>query len=174
MRNQRQGVRSTQPATQPQDGEDYGQLALAKPKQQDFIIKIYNVQRTLYTNQTGNFSRTSSRGNKYQMFLHKIDSNSTWVEPMSIKTEQSMIAARACGLERMRGAGLDPKHQILNNEVSENYKAAITNSGMTYQLSLWMTTGKISPRMKSSFGNTILSLCSVVKRQHPPSTFGVR
>ena len=53
---------------------------------------------------------------------------------MSFKTEQSMIAARACGLERTRGAGLDPKHQILNNEASEKYKAAITNSGMTYQL----------------------------------------
>ena len=134
IRSQRQDVSSTQPATQPQDDKDDGRMALAKPKQQDFIIKIYNVQRTLYTNQTGNFPRTSSRGNKYQMFLHKIDSNSTWVEPMSIKTEQSMIAARACGLERMRGAGLDPKHQILNNEASEKYKAAITNSGMTYQL----------------------------------------
>ena len=34
----------------------------------------------------------------------------------------------------MRAAGLDPKRQILDNEASAKYKAAITNFGMTYQL----------------------------------------
>ena len=45
-----------------------------------------------------------------------------------------MIAARVNAISRMRTAGLNPKHQILDNEASTKYKAAIIASGMTYQL----------------------------------------
>ena len=45
-----------------------------------------------------------------------------------------MIAARSNGISRMRATGLNPKHQILDNETSAKYKSTITNSGMTYQL----------------------------------------
>ena len=45
-----------------------------------------------------------------------------------------MIAARANAISHMRAAGLNPKHQILDNEASAKYKAAIIASGMTYQL----------------------------------------
>ena len=62
------------------------------------------------------------------MCLHEIDINTTWVEPLSSKTENSMIAARANAISRMRTAGLNPKHQILDNEASANYKAAILAS----------------------------------------------
>ena len=34
----------------------------------------------------------------------------------------------------MRAAGLNPKHQILDNEASKKYKDAIVLSGMTFQL----------------------------------------
>ena len=115
------------------DAEDR-QVTPAEPQKQDFIIKFYNVKQTLYTHQTGKFPKTSSRGNKYQMCLHKIDSNTTWVDPLSSKTENSVIASRANAISRMRNAGLNPKHQILDNEASANYKAAILASGMTYQL----------------------------------------
>ena len=64
-------------------------------KQQDFIIKVYHVKHTLFTDQTCKFRKTSSRGNKYQMYLHKIDSNTAWVKPMPSKTEQAMITAPA-------------------------------------------------------------------------------
>ena len=115
------------------DAEDR-QVTPAEPQKQDFIIKVYNVKQTLYTDQTGQFPETSSRGNKYQICLHKIDSNTTWVDPLSRKTENSMIAARMNAISRMRAAGLNPKHQILDNEASAKYKVAIIASGMTYQL----------------------------------------
>ena len=53
---------------------------------------------------------------------------------MPSRTEHSMIAARGKGISRMGAAGLNPKHQILDNEASAKYEDAITNSGMTYQL----------------------------------------
>ena len=68
------------------------------------------------------------------MCLHEIDSNTTWVEPMPSRTEHSMISSQENSISRMRAAGLNPKHQILDNEASAKYKANITNSGMTYQL----------------------------------------
>ena len=131
MRSQRQGVRTTQPAP-PRDKNDDGHIKPAEPKKFDFIIKVYNIRETLYTDQTGQFPQTSSRGNKYQMCLHDIDSNTTWVEPLSSISEASMIHARANAVTRMRAAGLAPKHQILDNEASAKYKAAIVASGMTY------------------------------------------
>ena len=48
-----------------------------EPRQHDIVMTIHDMSRTLYTDQTGKFPRTSSRGNKYQMILHDIDSNST-------------------------------------------------------------------------------------------------
>ena len=45
-----------------------------------------------------------------------------------------MIASCTNVISRMRTAGLNPKHQILDNEASANYKSAIFASGMTYQL----------------------------------------
>ena len=133
MRSHWKGVRSTQPAPPCDDAED-GHLTPTEPKHQDFIAKVYNVKQTLYSDQIVEFPETSKRGNKYQMCLHEIDSNTTWVEPMPSCTKHSMISARANGISRMRAAGLNPKHQILDNKASAKYKSAITNSGMTYQL----------------------------------------
>ena len=97
-------------------------------------MKVYHVKRTLFTGQTGKFPQISIRGNKYQMALHEIDSNTTWVEPMPNRTEQAMIVARECVVKRMLATGLDPIYQILDNKASAKYKEAITKSGMTYQL----------------------------------------
>ena len=78
MRSQQHGVCSTRPALPCDDSKDR-HLTPAEPKQQDFIAKVYNVKHTLYSDQTGQFPETSIRGNKYQMFLHEIDSNKTWI-----------------------------------------------------------------------------------------------
>ena len=101
---------------------------------------------TLYSDQTGAFPQTSSRGNKYQMAMHEIDSNTTWVKPLPSKTKGSMIAARPRGRARMRAAGLNPKHQILDNEASKKYKAVIVLSSMTYQLVPLTITAITSPK----------------------------
>jgi hypothetical protein len=45
-----------------------------------------------------------------------------------------LILARARPLAGMQCCGLIPKHQILNNQASAEYKATIEASGMTYEL----------------------------------------
>ena len=114
MRNVRQGVRSTKtlpiaplPITP--------HMPLLSPK--DIFISVYDPRATIFTDQTGKFPLRSSRGNHYQMVVHDIDSNSTWVEPMKNRTEGEMILARRRALAQMKLQGIIPKHQVLDNEI---------------------------------------------------------
>ena len=68
------------------------------------------------------------------MVLYHVDSNSIWVEPMKNCTEGEIILARQKALERMSEAGITPKHQVLDNEASKEYKKAIKDSNTTFQL----------------------------------------
>ncbi len=68
------------------------------------------------------------------MILHHVNSNSSWSEAMQNQSDGELILARARALARMQRRGLIPKHQILNNQASAEYKATIKASGMTYEL----------------------------------------
>jgi len=68
------------------------------------------------------------------MILHHVNSNSSWAEAMQNQSGGELILAHAHALARMRRRGLLPKHQILDNQASAEYKAAIEASGMTYEL----------------------------------------
>jgi hypothetical protein len=65
----------------------------ALPKMKDIYINIYNATKMMHSNQTGHFSATLSRGNKYIMVLVEDDGNYINVEPMKNKSEGSMIKA---------------------------------------------------------------------------------
>jgi hypothetical protein len=54
----------------------------ALPKMKDVYIKIHNARETMHSDQTGCFSATSSRGNKYIMVLVEVDGNYINAEPM--------------------------------------------------------------------------------------------
>jgi hypothetical protein len=89
----------------------------------------------MYSDQTGKFPAVSSKGNRYIMVLHDVDSNLSWAEPMKNQTGGELILARNWALTRMQRQGINPKHQILNNQASDSYKDAIRASGgMSYQL----------------------------------------
>jgi len=47
----------------------------------------------MFNDQTGKFPHASSQGNNYQMIVHEIDDNSTWVEPMKNMMKEEMILA---------------------------------------------------------------------------------
>ena len=68
------------------------------------------------------------------MILYHVDSNSIWVEPTKNKTEGEMIRARGAALQRMKACGIVPTCQVLDNEASKQYKQAIKESNMDYQL----------------------------------------
>ena len=103
-------------------------------KQKDIFIALYNPRNMICTDQTGRFPHASSRGYHYQMIVHEIDGNSTWVEPMKNKSQGGIIRARRASLFRMKLQHIVPRRQILDNEISEDYKEEIRHTGMTYQL----------------------------------------
>ena len=88
----------------------------------------------MYTDQTGKFPHSSSRGRKYQMIIHEIDVASKWVEVMKNKTEGGSIEARRHGLIRMKQQGITPVQQVFDNKISQTYKDEIRELGMSYQL----------------------------------------
>ena len=88
----------------------------------------------MFSDQTGKFTHTSIKGNNYQIIVHEIDCNSTWIKPMKNRTEGEMILAWRRALARIKLQGIVPKHQVLDNEISAAYKAEIQATHMTYQL----------------------------------------
>ena len=107
-------------------------MPLLSPKEN--FISVYDPRATIFTDQTGKFPLRSGRGNHYQMVVHDIDSNSTWVEPMKNRTEGEMILARRRALARMKLQGIIPKHQVLDNKILDAYCTEIRDTNMNFQL----------------------------------------
>eukprot|EP00804_Cyclotella_cryptica_P006176 CCRYP_015258-RA/>CCRYP_015258-RA protein AED:0.58 eAED:0.58 QI:0/0/0/0.5/1/1/2/0/438 len=129
MHGQRQGVRSTKPT-----GPSLPRLSTPTPLLDHTEDILINIHDNLYSDQTGKFPHISSRGNRYQMILYHVNSNSIWVEATKNRSEGEMILVQTWALQRMKVCGLAPTRQVLNNEASAAYKQAIRDSGMTYQL----------------------------------------
>ena len=104
------------------------------PKQEDIHIKVQDANETMYTDQTGNFTHISSRGNRYQMIDYHVDSNSIWAKPMKNRLEGEMIQAQSRAVITMNNCVIIPTKQVLDNEASAAYKAAIYDLNMSYQL----------------------------------------
>ncbi len=131
MGGQRQEIHSTRVAEPTEDIP----TNIPHQKKNDILITEHKVESLMYSDQTGLFPAVSSLGNKYVMILHHVDSNSSWLEEaMRNQSGGKLILARARTLAWMRRRGLIPKHQILDNQASAEYKAAIEASNMTYEL----------------------------------------
>jgi hypothetical protein len=88
-------------------------------------------KRTLvYSDQTGKFPTTSSRGNKYLMILYYIDGSYIMMEPMKSRHENEMIRAHKVLIERLKSRSFYPKKQMLDNEISKAYERAIKEQGV--------------------------------------------
>ena len=89
------------------------------------FIQVYNPTKNIYMDQTGKFPFRSSCGQQYQVVAHHVDSNWTLIETTSCCNEGGLIGARHKILARMKQRGIIPKHQVLDNEISEAYRAEI-------------------------------------------------
>jgi hypothetical protein len=134
MHSQRQGVRSTK-----KKSIDIVPNTPTPPQyesKKNIFICIYELKKTMYSDQTECFPQVSSLGNKYIMVIHNVESNSSWVEALKDNTSGKLILGHARALEQIKKDGIVPKHQVLDNQASAAYKKAISNSDMTYGLVL--------------------------------------
>jgi hypothetical protein len=126
-RNQtRKNVRSTKHKPQPFELANF--TLLRGKKIQDVYTKVYDVRKTIFSDQTGQFPTRSLHGNKYVMVMVKIDSNDTRLEPLKSRKDQELIRGYGSLVTRLRHAGIVPKKHVLGNEISEHMKNHITNS----------------------------------------------
>ena len=136
MRNIKQGIRSTKEKIKPttlklSDGTD---VTMPLKKHHDIYMTIDNLRETICTDQTGAFPVRSRSGNRYILVLCDIDSNAIFSEPMRNRTTGEMIRAYQAALKRLRLSGVRPKKHILDNELSHDYKQAIIDNEMQYEL----------------------------------------
>ena len=68
------------------------------------------------------------------MVLVEIKSNVILVEPRKDRTAGEMIRAYEEMVLRLKACSIEPTEHVLDNECSEDFKQAIENNGMTYQL----------------------------------------
>ena len=138
MKKQKAGIRST--SKQLIEPEDDG-LQPPQPRQKklkDIMVKVINTNDELamkiYIDQTGRFPKTSVKGNQYIMVLCEIDSSGILVEPLRNKSAGEMTRAFQFLIDRLRKRGIFPKHLVLDNEISKEYRETMEYNKITYQL----------------------------------------
>ena len=123
MHNKRQGFCSTKVLRHQQMQRINENTEMqSEGKKRDIFIKLYKLKDTMNTNQTRISPHRSIFSNKYQTILHKIEGNSTWIEPIKNNTEGEMILVRRRASEIMKDQGIVPKHQVLNTKIQEAYR----------------------------------------------------
>ena len=88
----------------------------------------------IFTDQTGRFLTTSSKGNSDMLILYEYDSNFIHVEPMKNKSGPEILAAYQRAHKMFNERGLRPLLQKLDNEASEALQQFMTSQGVDYQL----------------------------------------
>ena len=88
----------------------------------------------IYSDQTGKFPFTSSRGFKYLIIVYDYDSNAILYEKLKTKAATELTAAWTKLHKRLATGGSKPELCILDNEFSTEFEAAIAALDVRFQL----------------------------------------
>ena len=70
----------------------------------------------------------------YDTTVREIDNNVILSEPMRNRFAGEMFRAYKLLIQRLQNAGIKPKKHVLDNEISEEFKNAIKERDMDYEL----------------------------------------
>ena len=132
MKQTRQNVRSTK-AT---NDEETDHMPTPGVKHHDAYIYIYDAtKKSMYTDQTGRFPITSSKGSKYIMVAVELDGNYIDAETIKNRTAKELVEAYNRIWERWKTTGaVNPNWHVLDNEAPEEFKKAIRGNKCTVEL----------------------------------------
>ena len=122
MQQVQQGLRSTQPTLPPQALENI------------ISVETLDITNRIYSDQTGRFPVTSSRGNKYIMVVLDHDSNAILTTPMKSRHDHEMVSAFRKIYEQLTAHGAKPTNQRLDNEAPTVLKKFMTEHDIKFQL----------------------------------------
>ena len=139
-----------------------------KAKEWVIYIKTFNLKEEsglkIYTDQTGKFPVRSYRENQYIMVIVKMDRNIVLTELVKKRTSGGLV--RFYQNLVINSSRITPKLHILDNECSDDFKIAMKNNGMLYQLvspcdNRWNITELAIQTFKLHF---VLVLCGTGKK----------
>jgi hypothetical protein len=136
MRRIKSGVRSTKAQVEehPEVQVAEAMLTELRKKHRDVYVEIKDVTELVYSDQTGRFPVVSSQGHKYIMVLIKVDGNYIALEPMNSREASEMTRAYNEIMDRLQNQGIKPTKQMLDNEISKDYREATEKRGITVEL----------------------------------------
>jgi hypothetical protein len=96
--------------------------------------KVIAITEQLYSDQTGRFPVTSSKGNKYIMIVYDYDSAAILAEPIKSRSEQEILRAYSKLHQYLMERSLKPQLQKLDNECSAALKQFMRTANVDFQL----------------------------------------
>jgi hypothetical protein len=124
MTQTRQNTRSTQPKPTHDEvnynttTEDFAPTDILPQQTNEVYAIITELDGKVYTDLTGRFPTTSSKGNKYLLILYEYDGNAILAEPMKSRSDSEAVRAYTVLYKQFTNAGLHPKFQMMDNEAS--------------------------------------------------------
>ena len=82
------------------------------------VLEMRRMNGTIYTDLTGAFPVTSSRGNKLLYIAYSYDANGILWEPMKSKNDSEMSRVFKKVYDKLEKRGIKPKFHIMDNEAS--------------------------------------------------------
>jgi hypothetical protein len=134
----------------------------------------HKLEGHIYTDLTGRFPTTSSRGYKYILFLYDHDSNNMQAEPMKRRSDAEAIRAYTKIYDELTAKGLKPTFQTMDNEASTALKHFLHSKDIEFQLVAPHVHRKnAAERAIQTFKNHFIAmLCSAPQTSSSPSTSG--
>ena len=136
MSQERKNLRSTkQPVPPPSIDQVDDHFPSFEPKcSMVFSTMVpYSPKGMAYGDLTGRFPHKSSRGNEYIYIVYDYDSNAILAEAIPNRQAKTITAAWERIHKRLTKHGHLFSHFVLDNEISEDLKAAFNKYGITFQ-----------------------------------------
>ena len=96
--------------------------------------KVIDITGQIFSDQTGRFPVTSSRGNQYIMVVYDYDSAAILAEPLKNRTEGELVRAYSRMHAYLTARGLKPQLQKLDNECPAALKNFMRAEHVDFQL----------------------------------------
>ena len=90
--------------------------------------------KLIYTDGTGRFPKASCRGMNYILVLVEMDSGAILVEAMCDRSAGKHCRAYQVLLDQLHRSKVYPKKHILDNQISDKFRAAIELNKMEHKL----------------------------------------
>ena len=114
--------------------QEFHEMTTPEVRHHELFIKTVELSGNIYSDQTGRFPLTSSKGNKYVMVVYDHDSNAILAEPLKSRSAEHLLAATAKIHIFLRERGIHPKIHIMDNECSSTVRSYLKNNNIKLHL----------------------------------------